>query len=214
MNRLSRHFLPLLFVCSFTTTHTKNTPKIIATSKTEQPIFSYPAPIPQWSLENKHRVLHVTPKEKTGHYLKLKKQRYNLLNLHFHYPSEHTVHGNKLPLEAHFVHENTKRELAVVCVLIQEGKKQNSWYERLISCLKKIVPFKTTKTNIHQSLNLEKLLPPGVKLAYLDKNKMPTKHGGITWLIAKQPIVLSKEQINTIKTCYQSQAHIPGTKKH
>ena len=214
MNRLSRQFLPFFFVCSFTAAHTKNTPKIITTSKPDQPFFSYPAPIPQWSLENKHRVLHVTPKKQTGHYLKLKKQRYKLLNLHFHYPSEHTVNGKFFPIEAHFVHENAKRELAVVSVLIQEGKKPNSWYERLVSCLKKVVPFKNSRTNVHESLNLEKLLPPGVQLAYLDKKQSKTQHTGITWLVAKQPVILNKEQIHTIKTCYQNQAHMPGIKKH
>lgn len=32
--------------------------------------------------------------------------RYNLLQLHFHSPSEHTINGTRYPLEAHFVHQN------------------------------------------------------------------------------------------------------------
>lgn len=213
MNRLSRQFLLLFFAFFFTGAKTQNNPKTSSSSNTEQPFFSYPKPIPQWAFENKHQVLHVMPKEKTSHCLKLKKQRYNLINLHFHYPSEHTVNGKFFPLEAHFVHENAKRELAVVSVLIQEGKKLNAWYEHLVSCLKQAIPFKKTKTNVHQSLNLEKLLPPGVKLVYRDKMQAFKKSRGITWLVAKQPVTLSKEQIHTIKTCYQNQAHMPSAKK-
>jgi carbonic anhydrase len=46
---------------------------------------------------------------------------YNLLQFHFHAPSEHAVDGRREVLEAHFVHKNAAGGLAVFGVLMQEG---------------------------------------------------------------------------------------------
>ena len=47
---------------------------------------------------------------------------YELVQYHFHAPSEHTIDGKHSPLEAHFVHESADGELAVASVLIEEGE--------------------------------------------------------------------------------------------
>lgn len=173
------------------------------------PLIKYEASIPRWSLENKHQVLHLTPHHTKPSLITLGKEHYSLLNIHFHYPSEHCVKGKRFPLEAHFVHENSKRKLAVVSVLIQEGPEQNSFYKRLVSSIKKVLPFKAKKTTVQQTLNIEKLLPPGAPLAYLPKQAANKGLSNITWLIAKKPITLNKDQIETIKTCYRKQHHTP-----
>lgn len=171
------------------------------------PVIKYETTIPRWSLENKHQVLHLTPHHTKPSLISLGKERYTLINIHFHYPSEHCVKGKRFPLEAHFVHENSKRKLAVVSVLIQEGPDQNSFYKRLVTSIKKVLPFKAKKTTVQQTLNIEKLLPPGAPLAYLPKQPANKGLSNITWLIAKKPITLDKDQIETIKTCYRSQHH-------
>lgn len=55
-----------------------------------------------------------------GSYLRLNGQKYNLLQFHFHYESEHTINGERLPLEVHFVHERNGK-LAVIGVMVEEG---------------------------------------------------------------------------------------------
>jgi carbonic anhydrase len=47
---------------------------------------------------------------------------FQLLQLHFHSPSEHQVNGEIFPLEGHFVHQNNKGALAVVAVLFRAGE--------------------------------------------------------------------------------------------
>ena len=39
-----------------------------------------------------------------GSYVIVEGVRYNLLEFHFHQPSEHTLNGNRIPMEVHFVH--------------------------------------------------------------------------------------------------------------
>jgi len=47
---------------------------------------------------------------------------FQLEQLHFHSPSEHHINGETFPLEAHLVHRNEHRFLAVVAVLFRQGE--------------------------------------------------------------------------------------------
>src|SRR4029077_11949486 len=47
--------------------------------------------------------------------------RYELLQLHFHHPSEEVVHGKTWPLVAHLGHKDARGRLAVVAVLLERG---------------------------------------------------------------------------------------------
>ena len=44
-----------------------------------------------------------------------------LKQFHFHAPSENTINGKSFPLEAHFVHADTKGNLAVVALMFEAG---------------------------------------------------------------------------------------------
>ncbi|WP_025668186.1 carbonic anhydrase family protein, partial [Aquimarina megaterium] len=49
---------------------------------------------------------------------------YDLLQFHFHTGSEHTVNGNRYPMEMHLVHRNsTTGLLAVVGIFFTEGSE-------------------------------------------------------------------------------------------
>ena len=49
--------------------------------------------------------------------------QYDLLQFHFHHPSEHTLDGKTFAMELHFVHRSAAGNLAVVGVMISEGKE-------------------------------------------------------------------------------------------
>jgi carbonic anhydrase len=57
-----------------------------------------------------------------GSTLTLGDVKYKLLQVHFHRPSEHMIGGKNFPMEAHFVHRNDAGGLAVVGVLMAEGR--------------------------------------------------------------------------------------------
>ena len=48
--------------------------------------------------------------------------QYQLLQFHFHTPSEEKINGKNFPLVAHLVHKNAEGKLAVIGVLLNEGK--------------------------------------------------------------------------------------------
>lgn len=70
-------------------------------------------------MNNGHTVqINVTP----GSWLRAEGEDFQLVQFHFHSPSEHQINGELFPLEGHFVHQNSSGALAVVGVLFRAGK--------------------------------------------------------------------------------------------
>jgi carbonic anhydrase len=62
----------------------------------------------------------------TGSYIIYNEQRYDLLQFHFHHPSEHSIAGEPFPMEVHFVHRNEDGNLAVVGAMLFAGAADNA----------------------------------------------------------------------------------------
>ena len=70
-------------------------------------------------LNNGHTIqVNVEP----GSTLKVNKDVFNLLQFHFHRPSEEQIDGKPMAMVAHFVHKNAEGKLAVLGVLLSDGK--------------------------------------------------------------------------------------------
>src|SRR5262245_55234085 len=76
-------------------------------------------PSPLEIIDNGHTV-QVTYGPGSG--ITVESGRYELVQFHFHEPSEEHVHGHAYPMELHLVHKNAAGRLAVVAVLLKEGK--------------------------------------------------------------------------------------------
>jgi carbonic anhydrase len=59
---------------------------------------------------------------KSGGTLGVGTDRYELVQFHFHHPSEHLIHDKGFPMEVHFVHKNAAGSLGVIGVLMTIGK--------------------------------------------------------------------------------------------
>lgn len=61
---------------------------------------------------------------------------YEIEQMHFHSPSEHTIDGNHYALELHFVHQNVKTHLTAAVVVVffdlQDEAGNNTFLEGLI----------------------------------------------------------------------------------
>ncbi len=67
---------------------------------------------------------------KPGSHIRLDNTDFQLKQVHFHVPSEHTVEGRRFPMEAHLVHADTQGHLAVVAVLFKDGAN-NAWPKKM-----------------------------------------------------------------------------------
>jgi len=128
---------------------------------------------------------------------------YNLVQFHFHHPSEHTINGKAFDLELHLVHQDSAGNLAVVGVLITKGKADNPAYASIFDNL----PAQAGTKAVPTKLNVDDLLPKDRRYyTYLGSLTTPPCTQGVRWLLLTTPIELSQKQIDTFSTIFHLNA--------
>lgn len=122
--------------------------------------------------------------------------KFDLLQFHFHAPSENTINGKSFPLETHFVHADEKGNLAVIGVMFEEGE-ENKTLATLWNKMPEKVKAKQALSGMLQSLSLM----PSSKDYYRFNGSLTTPpcSEGVRWFVLKQPIQASKAQINQFR---------------
>lgn len=117
-----------------------------------QPIKTHYKSTPVKVINNGHTI---QVNYKPGSYMTIGSHRYELLQFHFHSPSENTVNGQAFDMEMHLVHKADNGEIAVLSVLLKKGKENTA--------LQKIwdnMPASANQTkSSNQSINVTELLP-------------------------------------------------------
>jgi carbonic anhydrase len=120
---------------------------------------------------------------------------YELIQFHFHSPSEHTVHGKHYPMEMHFVHKSPSGALAVVGVFIEQGA-HNKAFDPIWENLPKQKGVESHFEHVH--VDVDNLLPQSQQSYRYDGSlTTPPCSEVVRWIVMKSPIQLSKEQIRT-----------------
>ncbi len=117
---------------------------------------------------------------------------YTLQQLHFHAPSENTIHGKRYPMEMHLVHKNAKGEVAVVAVMFATGKANSD-----LAKLWKGMPDQADQQQlIEKKIDINGLLPQD-KTYYRFSGSLTTPpcSEGVSWLVLKKPVTLSEKQL-------------------
>ena len=130
-------------------------------------------------------------------------ETYELLQLHFHTPSEHEIGGKAFPMELHLVHRNAAGKLAVVGVMMAQGVK-NSTIEQIWAHLPTTNQTLTVKD---VTVNAADLLPANkAYFSYLGSLTTPPCSEQVKWQVLKEPIAVSSEQIAAFGEIYQVNA--------
>lgn len=128
-----------------------------------------------------------------GSYITIGDERYDLLQFHFHTPSEHRVAGRSFPMEIHFVHRNKRGRLAVVGVLVAFGDYNlaaREIWDRLPARAH------TKSANTRALINARDLLPGDTKhFRYSGSLTTPPCSENVKWLVLQTPVVFSEGQI-------------------
>ena len=121
-----------------------------------------------------------------GSYVRIGSERFNLVQFHFHTPSEHQLQGQSFPMELHFVHKNALGELAVVGVFLQEGAAH--------PVLQEIWDHIGAPES--GEINSEDLLPANREYyRYAGSLTTPPCTEGVRWHVMHTPIEVSAAQI-------------------
>uniref|UniRef100_UPI002B4232B5 SPS_Carbon Anhydrase n=1 Tax=synthetic construct TaxID=32630 RepID=UPI002B4232B5 len=132
-----------------------------------------------------------------GSYIVVDGIKFELKQFHFHAPSEHKLKGQHYPFEAHFVHADKHGNLAVIGVFFKEGR-ENPILEKIW----KVMPENAgEEVKLAHKINAEDLLPKDRDYyRYSGSLTTPPCTEGVLWIVLKQPITASKQQIELFKS--------------
>ena len=164
------------------------------------------------NIRNTGHTIEVTCPE--GSWIEVDGTRYELIQFHFHAPSEHTVVGKLFDMEAHFVHKSEDGTLAVVGLLIESGRHKHV-FDPIWSHLP-AVPGETQRIeNVTEDGSL--IIDPRFMFAPNDhvEDVAPSSFGNyyrydgslttppcsedVTWIVLTTPIEMSEAQIAAFK---------------
>jgi carbonic anhydrase len=128
---------------------------------------------------------------------------YKLVQFHFHTPSEEHVEGKAYPMVAHLVHQNAEGKLAVVAVLLKEGKTNAA----LAEVFDGMPQHEGAKKSLPASFDAADVLPAERGyFAFVGSLTTPPCSEGVRWFVLKEPVTVSKAQIAAFRKLYHMNA--------
>lgn len=142
-------------------------------------------------IDNGHTVqVNMAP----GNRVTVNGRRYELTQFHFHRPSEERLNGKQFDMAVHLEHKDIEGKLAVIAILINEGKGhplvQQVWNNLPLE--------KFTEQPGLASIDLNQILPEQRQyVTYMGSQTTPPCQEGVLWMVLKQPVTASPEQMAT-----------------
>jgi carbonic anhydrase len=151
-------------------------------------------------IDNGHTVqVNVEP----GNSIIARGERYDLVQFHFHRPSEERIDGRIFDMVVHLVHRDAEGRLAVVAVLLERGSAQP-----IVQTVWNNLPLeKHEEAQARAVLDLNHLLPPDRGYyTYMGSLTTPPCTEGVLWMVMRQPVAVSLEQIEIFTRLYPMNA--------
>jgi carbonic anhydrase len=165
-------------------------------------VFDYKPDGGQEVINNGHTIqVNFVP----GSTIKVDDKTFELLQFHFHSPSENHIEGKSFPMEAHFVHKDKDGNLAVLALMYTEGE-ENHELEKAWKGMPKEAGEKAT---LSQAVSADALLPQNLDYYRFDGSlTTPPCSEGVRWLVLKANSTASKQQIEE----FQHVMHHPNNR--
>ncbi|MCM3743510.1 carbonic anhydrase family protein [Sporosarcina luteola] len=125
---------------------------------------------------------------------------YKLVQFHFHTPSEHQINGETMDMELHLVHQDADGGLAVLGLMIKEGKENET-----LAAIWDALPMNETENEIdlNETIDLNALLPSDqTTYTYNGSLTTPPCTEKVKWIVFEEPIEMSKEQIQAYQETF------------
>jgi carbonic anhydrase len=162
--------------------------------------FDY-KPSPLKIIDNGHTIqVNYAP----GSSITVQGKQYELVQFHFHRPSEEKINGRPYDMVAHLVHKDRDGNLAVVAVLLKIGGAN-----KLIQTLWDALPRKKNEEEVKSvEVNVSDLLPANKSAYYTFTGSLTTPpcSEGVTWFVLKSPMVISEQQVLRFARLYSMNA--------
>ncbi len=130
-------------------------------------------------------------------------EAFDLLQFHFHHPSEHLLSGKAFEMELHFVHKSAAGQLAVLGIFIQPGAENAALAPIWAAMPKEAGAEQAVGTTIVPG----DLLPADRSFfRYQGSLTTPPCSEGVLWTVFRQPIEASPAQIRQFAELFANNA--------
>ncbi len=134
-----------------------------------------------------------------GNYITVQNRTYELIQFHFHRPSEERINGKGTEMVAHLVHKDAEGKLAVVAVLLQRGLPNS-----MIQTVWNNLPLEKHDTVTPSvALDVSEILPERREyFTFMGSLTTPPCSEGVLWLVMKNPMPASPAQMALFSRLY------------
>ncbi len=139
----------------------------------------------------------------SGNAIQVTGRRYDLVQFHFHRPSEERVNGRQYDMVAHLVHKDPEGRLAVVAVLLERGAAQTQ-----IQTVWNNLPLeKGEEVPANAAIDLNQLLPQDKRYyTFMGSLTTPPCSEGVLWMVLQQPVQMAQQQVDIFAKLYPMNA--------
>jgi len=162
--------------------------------------FDY-KPSPLKIIDNGHTIqVNYAP----GSSISVRGKLYELVQFHFHKPSEEKINGKASDMVAHLVHRSRTGKFVVVAVLLRQGASNP-----LIETLWANLPSKKNEERVVENvqIDLNQLLPAAKRYyTFTGSLTTPPCSEDVAWFVLRDPVTLSSRQIAQFGKIYPMNA--------
>ena len=134
-----------------------------------------------------------------GNFLSVGNRMYELVQFHFHRPSEERINGKGYEMVVHLVHKDGEGRIAMLALLLERGRPQPAiqqvWNNLPLEKMETMAPA--------ESLDPMDLLPARREYyTFMGSMSTPPCEEGVLWLVMKEPIQASPAQMAFFSRLY------------
>jgi carbonic anhydrase len=135
-----------------------------------------------------------------GSYVLVNGVRYNLVQIHFHSPSEHSIGGKFFDMVAHLVHKTDDGRLGVIGLMMEKGEDNAFMAAVLDNMPKEAGRFKDVAG---AKVNAADLLPSTLAYySYSGSLTTPPCSEGVEWMVLMNPVKVSEAQVTAFTALF------------
>lgn len=138
-----------------------------------------------------------------GNAIEVLGRRYELLQFHFHRPSEERIGGRQFDMVVHLLHQDAEGRMAMVAVLLDRGSVQP-----IVQTVWNNLPLEKGEVQTARvTIDMNALLPKDRRYyTYMGSLTSPPCTEGVLWMVMKEPVTVSPEQIDIFAKLYPMNA--------
>lgn len=138
-----------------------------------------------------------------GNTIEVAGRRYELQSASFHRPSEHRIDGRSFEMSLHLLHRDAEGNTAIVALQIDPGPPQAA--SQLV--LNHLPLEKRAENPGRVPLDPAKWLPDDTRYyTYMGSLSEPPCSEGVQWVVMREPVTLSREQLELFARLYPMNA--------